>query len=227
MRMYRYLAVAAVAALTTIAGTPATAAPSIAAVNVLTFGGVVTNVPVGDTLAASLRTGTSVTFFSTAGGSTGVTCHTSTFSATVTGNPVTPGTATESLNTQTFSDCVENIIGVTSVVSVAVNNLPYGTTVNGTTKVVTVSGTAAAPIQTTVRLQTILSPNPITCVYRSAGTSITGTASNIPDNSITFTSQQFNRFSGPSICFANGFFSAIYAPVRDTSQAGSPVVFTN
>jgi hypothetical protein len=47
------------------------------------------------------------------------------------------------------------------------------------------------------------------------------------DNSINFVSQQFNRTMGPGTCFANGFFTATYAPVVDIDQAGSPLVFIN
>ncbi len=55
---------------------------------------------------------------------------------------------------------------------------------------------------------------------------MTGVAANA-DNSITFTDQQFNRISGPGSCFANGYFTAKYAPVLDTTQAGSPSIYVN
>ena len=54
---------------------------------------------------------------------------------------------------------------------------------------------------------------------------MTGVVSNT-DNSITFTNQQFDLESGSSLCFANGFFTATYAPVEDTT-AGGAAVFVN
>ncbi|MGQ4336481.1 Tat pathway signal sequence domain protein, partial [Streptomyces hayashii] len=39
------------------------------------------------------------------------------------------------------------------------------------------------------------------------------------DNSITFTSQHFTKTSGSSLCFANGYFTAKYAPVTDAGAA--------
>ena len=38
-------------------------------------------------------------------------------------------------------------------------------------------------------------------------------------------SGQFTKSSGPGLCPANFPFSIVYAPVRDTSVTGSPVVF--
>jgi len=90
---------------------------------------------------------------------------------------------------------------------------------DGTVKVTPADGST---IQTTVVLRTLLGS--INCVYRAP--SLTGKASN-DDNSITFTAQQFTKFSGSSLCFANGFFTAKYAPVRDISQNGSPLVYVN
>ena len=224
MHRYAKLAIALVAAGgIALAGAPAHAAGSgTQAVNVLThtsLGG--PNVNVGDVLTSGLKTGTVVTFYSSATGTTGVKCSVSSFSATVLTNPPAGGTATESLTAQTFGSCTSNVVGVTSVLSVAVNNLPYNASVNGSTKAVTITPGPTGPVQTTVRLGTILGT--ITCVYRA--NSVTGAASNT-DNSITFTNQAFTKFSGPSTCFANGFFSATYAPVRDSSVVGSPIVFT-
>jgi len=227
MHVYAKLAIAVVAAgLTTLAGTPAQAAAGngTEAVNVLTTGSLGgPNVAVGNVLSANLKSGTTVKFVSAPGGNTGVTCTASSFSATVLTNPAAGGTATESLTAQTFGGtCTANVPGVTRVQSIAVDNLPYGASVTGSTGAVVISG-GSSLIQTTVKLGTLLGS--ITCVYRADLNKVSGTASNA-DNSITFTSQKFNKFSGPSTCFANGFFSATYAPVRDTSVAGSPVVFT-
>ena len=57
----------------------------------------------------------------------------------------------------------------------------------------------------------------INCVYQAPSLSgTTGTA----DNSINFATQQFTKTSGSSLCFANGYFTAKYAPVqaRDAGQ---------
>jgi hypothetical protein len=199
----------------------ATASPSSADGAVLTAGG--SAVAVGDVLNASLASGTTATLYSSATGTSGVSCTSSTFTATVTDNPATPGTATESLTGHSFdsSSCTANVVGVLGVSSIAVDNLPYTTTVasDGT---VTVTPAAGSAIQTTVKLRTLLGT--ITCVYQAP--SLTGTASNT-DNSLTFTSQHFTKTSGSSLCFANGYFTAKYAPVTDTSQSGSPVVSVN
>jgi hypothetical protein len=186
---------------------------------VLTAGGVA--VATGDVLTASLASGTAATLYSSATGTSGVSCAASAFTASVTDNPTAPGTATESLSAHTFGSCTSNVIGVLGVTSVTVNNLPYTTTVasDGT---VTVTPAAGSTIQTTVVLRTLLGS--INCVYQAP--SLTGTSSNT-DNSITFTNQAFTKSSGSSLCFASGYFTAKYAPVSDTTQSGSPAVTVN
>lgn len=203
----------AVVALTLPAAVPAAAADSA----VLTTGGAGgTAVASGDTLVANLASGTAATLYSSATGTSGVSCTASQFTATVGDNPTAPGTATESLSAHTFDSagCTSNVIGVLGVTSITVDNLPYTTAVasDGT---VTVTPAAGSTIQTTVKLRTLLGS--INCVYRTAA--LSGTASNT-DNSITFANQQFVKASGSSLCFANGFFTAKYAPVTD---AGAPV----
>ncbi|WP_235459328.1 Tat pathway signal sequence domain protein, partial [Streptomyces olivochromogenes] len=195
----------------------AAAVPASADGAVLTTGGTGgTAVAVGDVLTAPLASGTSATLYSSATGTSGVTCTSSQFTATVTDNPAAPGTATESVSAQTFdsSRCTSNVLGVTGVTSITVDNLPYTTTVasDGT---LTVSPASGSTIQTTVKLRTLLGS--ITCVYQAA--SLTGKADNA-DNSISFTNQQFTKSSGSSLCFASGYFTAKYAPVTD---AGAPV----
>ena len=222
--MRKSLSLAAVASATllvALSGAPAFAdSPAV-----LTYGSVGgPDAAVGDVVSASLGTGTSAVFASAPGGSTGVTCTTSSFSATVTDNPVAPAVATESLSAQNFGSCTANVIGVLSVTSVVVDNLPYDTTVDSATGAVTVTGSATAPIQTTIKLRTLLGT--ITCVYQANNNTVSGVASNT-DNSITFTNQQFNRIAGPGTCFANGYFTAQYAPVLDTSQADSPGIYVN
>ncbi|MFI5930935.1 Tat pathway signal sequence domain protein [Actinoplanes sp. NPDC051494] len=218
--MRKILIVAALIAATTLSGTPARAGAD-AAGNVLTLGGPDgAAVAVGDVLTAAVATGTTADFNTASGGTTGIRCAQSTFTAVVVDNPAAPGVATESTTAQTFGSCTANILGVTRVNAVTVNNVPFATTVESGTAAVTVSGTAAAPIQTTLALGTILGS--INCVYRAVGNTITGLSSNT-DNSITFTDQAFAKFSGPITCPANGFFTATYAPVLD----GTEVVVTN
>ena len=206
MRIRSLLAVAGTAvALTLPAVTPATAAGAV----LTTANG---DVAVGDVLNASLAGGTTATLYSSATGTSGVSCATSAFSATVTDNPTAPGTATESLTAHSFSNCTANVVGVLGVTSITVNNLPYTTSVasDGT---VTVTPASGSTIQTTVVLRTLLGS--INCVYQAP--SLTGTASNA-DNSITFAAQQFTKSSGSSLCFANGYFTAKYSPVTDAGE---------
>lgn len=217
---------AALALLTGLVGAaPATAAPTTSlASNVLTYPTVAgTAVSVGDVIQASLRSGTNATFYSSTSGTTGVKCAASSFSAKVLTNPTAPGTATESLTAQSFSSCTTNVFGTTGVQSVTVNNLPYTTSVTSA-GVVKISGTAAAPIQSTVVLNSLLGA--ITCVYRTSTNTLTGTASN-GTNSISFTNQVLTKFSGPSLCFGTAYFTASYSPVKDTSKTGSPAVYVN
>ncbi|MFJ8207438.1 Tat pathway signal sequence domain protein [Micromonospora chalcea] len=217
---------AALALLTSLVGAaPATAAPTTSlASNVLTYPTVAgTAVSVGDVIQASLRSGTNATFYSSSSGTTGIKCAASSFSAKVLTNPTAPGTATESLTAQSFSSCTTNVFGTTGVQSITVNNLPYTTSVTSA-GVVTIAGTAAAPIQSTVVLNSLLGA--ITCVYRTSTNTLTGTASN-GTNSITFTNQTLTKFSGPSLCFGTAYFTASYSPVKDTSKTGSPAVYVN
>ncbi|MFE7855816.1 Tat pathway signal sequence domain protein [Streptomyces sp. NPDC101209] len=200
--------VGTVAALSLPAVAPASAADT-AVLTTGSAGGAA--VAVGDTLTAPLAGGTHATLYSSATGTSGVSCASSTFSATVTDNPAAPGTATESVSGQTFdsSSCTSNVLGVTGVSSITVDNLPYTTTVasDGTLTVTPASGST---IQTTVKLKTLLGS--ISCVYQAP--SLSGTADNA-DNSINFTNQQFTKVSGSSLCFSSGYFTAKYAPVTD------------
>ena len=190
-----------------------TAVPASAATAVLTTSAGA--VAVGDTLTAPLASGSSATFYSSATGTSGVKCTGSQFTATVTANPDAPGTATESVTGQTFtaSTCTSNVLGVTGVNSIALDGLPYTASVSsgGT---LTVSPGSSSAIQATVKLNTLLGS--ISCVYQAP--SLTGTASN-SDSSINFVNQQFTKVSGSSLCFANGYFTAKYAPVTDGGAA--------
>lgn len=172
-------------------------------------------VAVGAVLDASLASGTAATFYSSATGTSGISCTSSAFSATVTDNPAAPGTATESLTSHTFdtSGCTANVTGVLGVSGITVDNLPYTTSVSsgGT---VTVTPAAGSAIQSTVKLRTLLGT--ITCVYQAP--SLSGTASNA-DNSIAFANQPFTKTSGSSLCFSNAYFTAKYAPVTTSGLA--------
>ncbi|GGM11642.1 hypothetical protein GCM10010129_64520 [Streptomyces fumigatiscleroticus] len=207
---------AAVAALSLPAALPASAADT----TVLTTGAAGgTPVAVGDTLTAPLASGTSATFYSSATGTTGVSCTKSQFTVTVKDNPSAPGTATESLTAHTFdsSSCTSNVVGVLGVNGIKIDNLPYTTTVSSA-GTVTVTPPSGSTVQATVTLRTLLGT--VTCVYRAPG--LTGTASN-GNNGISFTDQQFTKYSGSSLCFANGYFTADYAPVTDAGAT----VFVN
>jgi hypothetical protein len=207
---------AAVAALTLPALSPAAAADG----TVLTTGGLGgTAVAVGDVLTAPLATGTAATLYSSATGTSGISCTSSQFTATVTDNPAAPGAATESLDAHTFdsSSCTTNVVGVLGVTSITVDNLPYTTTVTSE-GAVTVTPASGSTIQTTVVLRTLLGS--INCVYQAP--SLAGVADNA-DSSIAFTNQQFTKTSGSALCFANGYFTAKYAPVTD----GDALVYVN
>ncbi|GAA3786106.1 Tat pathway signal sequence domain protein [Streptomyces phyllanthi] len=216
MRTKSLLALVGTATALLLSATPASAADTV-----LTVGGPAGDaVAVGDELSASLASGTAANFYSSATGTSGVSCTNSTFTADVTDNPAAPGTATESVKAHTFASCTSNVLGVTGVTSVTVNNLPYTATVSSD-NTVTVTPAPGSVIQTTVVLRTLLGS--INCVYQAP--SITGTASD-DDNSINFTSQPFTRVSGSSLCFSTGYFTAKYAPVTDTTQGGA-TVFVN
>ncbi|MFE3138261.1 Tat pathway signal sequence domain protein [Streptomyces scopuliridis] len=216
------LAAAGVGAAVALLTTGTASATGAAAGNVLTYGSAAGSaVAVGDVFTSSLSSGASVAIRTTSGGSTGITCTASQFTATVTGNPAAPGTATESLTAHTFGGCTSNILGTTGVQSITVDRLPYNTTVTSGGPL-TVGAGAAGALQTTVKLNTLLGLT--TCVYSSTG--LSGATSNT-DNSITFTNQLFSKSSGPATCPGSSYFSAKYGPVKDTSQSGSPSVFVN
>ncbi|MFI9363203.1 Tat pathway signal sequence domain protein [Kitasatospora sp. NPDC053057] len=221
----RWTVPAALAALALAAAAPASAAPALpadAAGPVLTAGGAA--VAAGDALAAPLAAGTSATFYSTATSTTGVTCATSQYSATVLTNPAAPGVATESLTGLTFDSCTANVTGVTSVESLTVDTLPYGVSVDDATGLpVTLTGGSAGPIQATAVLDSWFGT--ITCTYQLSG-AFTGTADN-GSNGLTFTNEHFAKSGGSGLCPADGYFSAGYGPLADTSQPGAPAVTVN
>ncbi|WP_338895471.1 Tat pathway signal sequence domain protein [Streptomyces sp. TG1A-60] len=192
--------------------------PASAADTVLTTGGPAGDaVATGDVLNASLASGTAATFYSSATGTSGVSCAESGFEAVVEENPAAPGTATETVTSHTFGSCTSNVFGVLGVTGVTVNNLPYTAAVSSD-GAVSITPSAGSVIQTTVVLRTLLGS--INCVYQAP--SITGTASN-DDNSINFVGQAFTKTSGSSLCFSSGYFTAKYAPVTNTTQGGASV----
>ncbi|MEU0004455.1 Tat pathway signal sequence domain protein [Streptomyces sp. NPDC006314] len=209
MRTRSLLALAGTAAALVLTAAGPASADGSAVLTTGSAGG--TAAAVGDTLTAPLASGTSATFYSSATGTSGVKCTSSQFTAKVTGNPTAPGTATESVTAHTFdsSTCTSNVTGVLGVNGITIDNLPYSATVtsDGTLTVQPASGSV---VQATVKLRTLLGT--VTCVYQAAG--LTGKADNA-DSSITFTNQQFAKSSGSSLCFANGYFTAKYAPVTD------------
>ncbi len=222
MRKYLFLACTAVMALLlALSAAPASAST----VDVLTTGKVGgTNVKTGAVLKASLKSGTTGDFYESSSGTTGVKCSKSSFKVSVTSNPAKPGTAKESLTSQSFSSCTSNVAGVNSVKSVTLQNLPYTTTVSDSTGIpVKVSGTSSSkPLKTSVVLSTILGS--VTCVYTAK--SISGKGSNT-GNTLSFSKQKFSKSSGPSLCFSAGYFTATYGPLTDSSVSGSPKIFVN
>lgn len=216
MRTRLATAIGAAAASLALAGLAAV--PASASSAVLTTGSAGgTAVAAGDTLSASLAAGTSATFYSSATGTSGVSCASSQFTATDETNPSAPGTATESLTSQTFGSCTSNVLGVTGVKSITVTALPYSASV-GDSSGDPVTITASGGIQTTVVLNTLLGS--VNCNY--TGPSLTGAADNSTQG-ISFSNQQFTKTSGSSLCFSTAYFSASYGPVTDTSQGGASV----
>ncbi|MEV6208948.1 Tat pathway signal sequence domain protein [Kitasatospora sp. NPDC051914] len=230
MRPSSCLALITAAAAIAVGALPASAAPAVpgsptAAVPVLTAGGPDgAAVAAGDVLAAPLTAGTRATFYSTATSTTGVTCGASQFTATVLTNPDAPGTATESLTGMAFSSCTSNVTGVTAVKSLTVGNLPYTVSVADSAGLpVALTAGPTGPIEATAVLSTWFGT--LTCTYRLSG-DFTGSADNTA-HSLSFRNEHFAKSSGSSLCPADGYFSAAYGPVTDTSRTGNPPVHIN
>jgi hypothetical protein len=214
--MRRYILAAIGAAAAIVVMTPLAA--SAATTNVLTItkvGG--TNVAVGAKLAASLKSGTKVTFYSP-GTTTGIVCTKSSFTEKVTTNPAKPGTADTSITALTFGGCTSNVTGVNSVKSITAGKLPYkGTTSDAKGLPVTVAALSA-----TVDLSTEVGA--VSCTYTAK--KITGAASNT-GSTVAFKNQTLTFSTGSSVCPTSGDYSATYGPVEDTSVKGDPHVFVN
>lgn len=229
MHLRRHLAATAAVAAVVLGAVPASAAQepeqiTDAAAVLTTDSAGTTAVAVGDALVAPLVANTSATFYSTATSTTGVTCATSQLSATVLTNPAAPGTATESFTGLTFDSCTANVTGVTNVESLTVGNLPFTLSVDdGAGLPLTLAGGAAGPIQASAVLDTWFGT--ITCTYQLSG-AFTGNADN-GAHSLTFTNEHFAKSDGSSLCPGDGYFSATFGPVTDTTAAGSPAVTVN
>ncbi|MFB7671246.1 Tat pathway signal sequence domain protein [Kitasatospora purpeofusca] len=221
MRIRTCLALAASAATLAVGAVPASAAP--AAVPVLTTGDAAgAAVAAGDTLVASLAAGTKATFYSATTGATGVTCSVSPFTARALTNPDAPGTATASLTGMSFGSCTANVTGVTSVKSLTVGNLAYNLSLGGGQPVVLAAGTAG-PIQASAVLNSWFGT--LTCTYQLSG-AFTGTSDNAT-HTLSFRNEHFVKSGGSGLCPGEGYFSATYGPLADSSRAGSPVVQVN
>ena len=218
MRRCLYLAISVMSALVLVI-VPAQVAQ--AASNVLTTGTAGgPAVAVGDQLSASLAAGSSATFLN---GGSGITCTSSSFTATVNSNPAAPGTATESLNTQSFSNCTTNIFGTNNnpPPTITPTGLPYSASASDSSGFPVTLGSSSTPLAANVTINSIFGQ--VRCTY--SATQIAGRGSNT-GNTIAFSNQTFNRTAGPSTCPATTSFSATYGPVRDTTQSGS-AVFVN
>jgi len=211
------VAVAATGALLAVAPSLPASAASVPVLTVGSAGASGTPVNPTDTLTASLLSGTSSTLSTSSGN---VTCTSSSFTATVTSNPASPGTADESLTAQTFGGCTAKISGVSSVKSVTALNLPYNAAVTDSNDTLTLTPGSGA-LEVSVVLNTVLGS--VTCDYSAS--SLAGTVSN-SNNSVTFTNQSTSLLSGPGVCPKNGTFSAAYGPIEDTTQ-GNGLVFVN
>jgi hypothetical protein len=186
---------------------PATAGPAAAkaVLTVDSLGGA--PVAVGDALSSGLKAGTLATF------GPSIKCTASTLTVSVTSNPAAGGVANSSLTTMTFGGCSTTLTGITCVQSIT-GNPSSSISINGTTKVVTWS----APTLT-MRLCTTLGM--VTCTYSLP--SVSGTWSNT-DNSISL-SATFSRLTGPAQCPTSLPMAVTWAPIRDVTVSGSPLVF--
>jgi hypothetical protein len=221
VRKYLYLAMAAASAAVLAAPVVAQAAPA-AHPHVLTIkkaGGTAVNP--GATLKASLKKGTDAVFSLTG---INIKCKESSFTAKAVKNPTAPGTATESVTSETIGKCTISIAGG-SVKSVKAVNLPYNSTVSDKKGLpVTIAGTKKSkPIELSSTASAL--GETIKCNYTAK--TVAGTASN-KGSTITVKNAKFSKGSGSnSLCPATATFSATYGPVQDTSVKGNPAVFVN
>jgi len=235
MRSLRYALPALSACLLAVAGTagaahaatPVATTP-VAAVPVLSLkalGGPPANP--GDLLTSSLTPGSTLSLTSTPSGGTGLFCQQSVWGGQLLSNPALPGPAAiRLLNPLTISACTDNSPTVTGVTGVAVSGLPQTLQVTGTGTFPLQLIPLSAPLQITVNLTTSAAPS-VVCVYQAPGTLNGNTA--LGSQPWRFVNQQFQLISGPlPACGTtpNGFLTAAYSPVIDTT-AGGANVFVN
>ncbi|QMU70704.1 Tat pathway signal sequence domain protein [Streptacidiphilus sp. P02-A3a] len=230
MRSLRYSLPALLAcALATVGMTgTAHAAPSAAATPVLSLsalGGPAANP--GDLLTSSLTPGTTLSLTSTPSGGQGLFCQQSVWGGQLLANPPLPGPAViRLLNPLTISACTDNSPTVTAVTGVAVSGLPQTLQVTGVGAFPLQLLPTSGPLQITVTLATTAAPS-VVCTYQAPGPLTGNTA--LGSSPWRFVNQQFNLVSGPlPACGTtpNGFLTAAYSPVIDTT-AGGANVFVN
>jgi hypothetical protein len=225
--MRRYIFAAIVMAIAVLA----TALPAYAASAVLTVGS-----PGGpavapnDVLHSGLLDGTNTpSTFKNTGNSNQLSCKVSTFKATAVTNPAPPGPATESLTNQDFDTTVGDANRCTTnfgptVKSITIDNLPYNVSVSSPSggNNVTISPRSGTIIHATVVVTQIFD---FTCKYKVHDPSgnLFGKTDNT-NNTLTLTSQQFDKETGPSVCFPSALFSAQYGAVKDQNQSDGVVV---
>ena len=142
-------------------------------------------------------------------------CSTSSFSATVLANMGAGGTASLSLSAWAFGSCSTSISGL-SAPTLSLTNLPYHVTINGSTKVITITGSGpSTPITFAVGFTS--SSGHINCGLQARSNTVTGLASNT-DNSWTSTNQELDLATGGVSCPRTLFLSATYAPVVYNGQ---------
>jgi hypothetical protein len=230
MRKYRYLVVAASAAmvLSVPAGAALAANAHAAAKPVLTIGKVggaaVRN---GAKLSASLEKGTKV---SVSIGKTTDNCKSASFAATVVKNPSAKGKATLSITKEAISGCPSvKVDGFTATVTLKAINLPYvgtqSTTKGNPIVIAGSSKTKPTGFDATVKVTGLT----LSCIFDA--TSATGHASN-KGNTVAFSKQSFtlNAKASSKDCSLAGTkasFSVTFGPVVDNSVKHSPKVFVS
>jgi hypothetical protein len=235
MRSLRYSLPALSACVLAVAGTagvahaatPVASAP-VAAVPVLSvtaLGGPPANP--GDLLTSSLTPGSTLSLTSTPSGGVGLFCQQSVWGGQLLANPALPGPAViRLLNPLTISACTDNAPTVTAVTGVAVSGLPQNLQVTGTGSFPLQILPLSTPLQLTVTLSTTTAPS-VVCTYQATGPLNGNTA--LGSAPWRFVNQPFRLTGGPlPACGTtpNGFLTAAYSPVIDTT-AGGANVFVN
>ncbi len=159
------------------------------------------SIGVGETITGTLNAGTAETF-STGPGS-GISCTSSSFTATVETNPAAGGVATTSTTSWNHSGCITS--GMTGVVGVRVAStaLPYGTAFNGATGAVSLI--KLRPTKT-ITLLTVIGP--VTCVYVASSTT-TMTYFNA-SGTLVIRIVTYTKISGPALCPSTLTYSSAF-----------------